>query len=51
MERCQEIQYWRPDYLGRSPTIGDVYDECEHAKFACLGHRGCLVLSLLATKA
>ena len=36
--------------LGRSPTIGDFYDECEHE--ICLsGTSGMLDLSLLATKA
>ena len=35
--------------LGQSPTIVDFYDECEHE--ICLGHRGCLILSLIVTKA
>ena len=36
--------------LGRSPTIGDFYDECEHE--ICLsGTWGCLILSLLAITA
>ena len=36
--------------LGRSPTIRDFYDECEHEM--CLsGTSGCVTLSLLATKA
>ena len=37
------------------PDNGDFYDECEHEtvnmKLGCLGHRGCLILSFLATKA
>ena len=58
---------WRPGLKVLSQTVpdfGDSYDECEHEillvwdgtmsvnmRFACLRHRGCLILSLLATKA